>query len=205
MEKEFTGYLPTDAEINDIAEKFSFRDRDELRYSINNAFWQLKIYSYSKRTQRDPSELIQQLNHRCKEMQYTMSRLSASEMSCLEENYDEDAYGLINEVANKLSLIERLTQNTLHNIPSSVIIAKKIPVWWFIWELADLWKSEIGQMPRCNYSTINGYSGKFYRFILECAALDGGKVYISGAMIKNVLQQWHKDNPMHTRKNILDS
>ena len=132
-------------------------------------------------------------------MQQVISCLGMPELSCLEENYDDDVDSLLCEITNNLSMLERLTQNTLINTPSAVIIAKKIPVWWFVWELADLWKSEKREMPRCNYSTINGYTGNFYRFVLECASLDSDRVYVTGDIIRSVLKKWSKANPMYTR------
>jgi hypothetical protein len=199
MEKKFTGYLPTETEVADIAMKFHFPDITELRYSINNAYWQLKIFSYAKRSLREPTVLIKELNKRCKDMQQVISCLGMPELSCLEENYDDDVDRFLCEITNNLSMLERLTQNTLINTPSAVIIAKKIPVWWFVWELADLWKSEKREMPRCNYSTINGYTGNFYRFVLECASLESDRVYVTGDIIRNVLKKWSKTNPMYTR------
>lgn len=137
-------------------------------------------------------------------MQGVVSKLSAPELTCLMEHYDNGAEDLIYEVSNNLSLLERLTENTLINIPSAVIIAKKIPVWWFVWELADLWKAEIRTKPKCNYSVINGYTGKFYRFVRAVASLNDDKLYVSGATIKNVLEKWNQANPMYTRKEDID-
>lgn len=196
---KFTGYLPTDAEIADIAVKFNFTDMTELRYGINNAFWQLKIYSYAKRSLRDPSELIEELNKCSKDMRALISKLSTPELSCLQDNYDDNVENLIHNLANNVSVIERLTDNTLINMPAAVIIAKKIPVWWFVWELADLWKAEITKMPKCHYSLVNGYTGDFYRFVMACASLNNNKVYITGATIKNVLKKWSIANPMYAR------
>jgi len=204
MSDQFTGYLPTDAEIADIAVKFDFKDMIELRYGINNAYWQLKIFKYAKRTLRDPALLIKELNKCSKEMQDVISKLSTPEISCLDDNYDASAGNLIHDIAINLSVLERLTQNTLTNIPSAVIVAKKIPVWWFVWELADLWKAEIKKQPVCNYSIINGYTGNFYRFVLECASLNNDKVYVSGAMIKNVLKKWNEANPMYPRRAVIE-
>ena len=132
-------------------------------------------------------------------MQDVLSELSTPELSCLEDNYDADVDNFICEIANNVSMLERLTKNTLINAPSAVIIAKKIPVWWFVWELADLWKAEINDMPICNYSIINGYTGKFYRFVLECASLNSDGVYVTGSVIKNVLEKWTEANPMYVR------
>ena len=199
MNNKFTGYLPTETEILDIAVKFNFTDITELRYGINNAYWQLKIYSYAKRSLRDPTVLLKKLNKCSKDMQDVLSELSTPELSCLEDNYDADVDNFICEIANNVSMLERLTKNTLINVPSAVIIAKKIPVWWFIWELADLWKAEINDMPICNYSIINGYTGKFYRFVLECASLNSDGVYVTGSVIKNVLKKWTEANPMYVR------
>ena len=199
MNNKFTGYLPTETEILDIAVKFNFTDITELRYGINNAYWQLKIYSYAKRSLRDPTVLLKKLNKCSKDMQDVLSELSTPELSCLEDNYDADVDNFICEIANNVSMLERLTKNTLINVPSAVIIAKKIPVWWFIWELADLWKAEINDMPICNYSIINGYTGKFYRFVLECASLNSDGVYVTGSVIKNVLEKWTEANPMYVR------
>jgi len=199
MNNKFTGYLPTETEIADIVIKFNFTDITELRYSINNAFWQLKIYSYAKRSLRDPAVLLKELNKCSKDMQHIISRLSTPELSCLEDNYEAEVDDFLCELANEVSVLERLTQSTLINVPSAVIIAKKIPVWWFVWELADLWKAEINDMPVCNYSIINGYTGKFYRFVLECASLNSDSVYVTGATIKNVLEKWSKANPMYVR------
>ncbi len=137
-------------------------------------------------------------------MQSVVSKLSAHELTCLMENYDNGTDDLIYEVANNLSLLERLTENTLINMPSAVIIAKKIPVWWFVWELADLWKTEIRTKPKCNYSVINGYTGKFYRFVRAVASLNDDKLYVSGATIKSVLEKWSEANPMYTRKEDID-
>ncbi len=210
MSKKFTGCLPTDTEIADIAVKFNFTDRTELRYSINNAFWQLKIYSYAKQSLRDPAVLIKELNKCSKDMQHILSRLSTPELSCLKDNYDAEADAdagvdnFICELANNIAMLERLTQNTLNNIPSAVITAKKIPVWWFIWELADLWKAEIKDQPKCHYSIVNGYTGKFYRFVLACASLNNDRVHVTGATIKNVLKTWHKANPMYVRTAAID-
>jgi hypothetical protein len=204
MINQFTGYLPTDTEIADIAVKFNFSDRIELRYGINNAYWQLKIFSYTKRSLRDPAELLRELHQSSKDIQHVISRLSSTELLCLEDNYESSVSSLIYALANNLSMLERLTQNTLTNLPSAVIIAKKIPVWWFIWELADLWKAEIKKKPKCNYSVINGYTGSFYRFVLACAALDGNKVYVTGATIKEVLKKWHEVNPMFARMATID-
>ena len=200
MNEKFTGYLPTETEVTDIAVKFNFTDINELRYGINSAFWQLKIFSYAKCSLRDPTVLIEELNKCSKDMQGIISKLSDTELSCLEGNYDGDTDSFICEMASNAALLERLTKNTLINLPSVVIIAKKIPVWWFVWELADLWKSEKNDMPRCHYSTINGYTGKFYRFVMECAYLNGGEVYVNGEIIKNVLKKWSKANPMYVRK-----
>jgi hypothetical protein len=199
MNNKFTGYLPTETEILDIAVKFNFTDITELRYGINNAYWQLKIYSYAKRSLRDPTVLLKKLNKCSKDMQDVLSELSTPELSCLEDNYDADVDNFICEIANNVSMLERLTKNTLINVPSAVIIAKKIPVWWFVWELADLWKAEINDMPICNYSIINGYTGKFYRFVLECASLNSDGVYVTGSVIKNVLEKWTEANPMYVR------
>lgn len=199
MNNKFTGYLPTETEILDIAVKFNFTDITELRYGINNAYWQLKIYSYAKRSLRDPTVLLKKLNKCSKDMQDVLSELSTPELSCLEDNYDADVDNFICEIANNVSMLERLTKNTLINAPSAVIIAKKIPVWWFVWELADLWKAEINDMPICNYSIINGYTGKFYRFVLECASLNSDGVYVTGSVIKNVLEKWTEANPMYVR------
>jgi len=203
MNEQFAGYLPTETEVADIAVKFNFTDITELRYSINNAYWQLKIYSYAKRSLRDPTVLIKELNRCSKDMQYVISKLSTPELSCLKDNYDADIDSFICEIANNISMLERLTQNTLHNLPSAVIIAKKIPVWWFVWVLADLWKTEIKDMPSCNYSIINGYTGKFYRFVLECASLSDDRVYVTGAVIKNVLKKWSKANPMYVKRTAI--
>ena len=199
MNNKFTGYLPTETEILDIAVKFNFTDITELRYGINNAYWQLKIYSYAKRSLRDPTVLLKKLNKCSKDMQDVLSELSTPELSCLEDNYDADVDNFICEIANNVSMLERLTKNTLINAPSAVIIAKKIPVWWFVWELADLWKAEINDMPICNYSIINGYTGKFYRFVLECASLNSDGVYVTGSVIKNVLEKWTEANPIYVR------
>ena len=204
MTNKFTGYLPTESEIADIAVKFKFTDLIELCYGINNAYWQLKIFSYAKRSLRDPAVLIKELNKCSVDMQVIIAKLSAPELSCLEDNYDTSAGNFIHDMANNLSMLERLTNNTLINIPSAVIIAKKIPVWWFVWELADLWKNEIKSKPQCNYSTINGYTGRFYLFVLECASLNNDKVYVSGAIIKNVLRKWHEANPLYVRKTAID-
>jgi hypothetical protein len=133
-------------------------------------------------------------------MQGVVSKLSAPELSCLMDNYDNGIDDLIYEVANNLTLLEHLTENTLINMPSAVIIAKNIPVWWFVWELADLWKAEIKTKPTCHYSVINGYTGKFYRFVQAVAALNSDEVYVSGSTIKNVLEKWHEANPMYARK-----
>ena len=203
MKKKFTGYLPTETEVADIAVKFNFTDITELRYSINDAYWQLKIYSYAKRSLRDPTVLIKELNKCSRDMQHILSALSTPELSCLEDNFDADVDSFICEIANNVYMLERLTQTTLINVPSAVIIAKKIPVWWFVWALADLWKSEINNMPRCNYSIINGYRGKFYRFVLECASLNSDGVYVTGGIIKNVLEKWSKANPMHIRETTI--
>jgi hypothetical protein len=200
MGNKIISYLPTDTEIADIAVKFNFIDKIELRYGINNAYWQLKIFSYAKRTIRDPAILIKELNQCSKDMQGVVSKLSAPELSCLMDNYDSGVDDLIYEVANNLTLLEHLTENTLINIPSAVIIAKNIPVWWFVWELADLWKAEIKTKPTCHYSVINGYTGKFYRFVQAVAALNSDEVYVSGSTIKNVLEKWHEANPMYVRK-----
>jgi len=199
MKKKFDGYLPTETEVTDIAVKFKFTDITELRYGINNAYWQLKIYSYAKRSLRDPTILLEELNECCRDMRHILSELSTPELSCLKDNYDADVDNFISETANNVFMLERLTQNTLINVPSAVIIAKNIPVWWFVWTLADLWKSEIIDMPRCNYSIINGYTGKFYRFVLECSSLNCGDVYVTGSTIKNVLEKWSKANPMYVR------
>jgi len=200
MSKKITSYLPTDTEIADIAVKFNFKDKIELRYGINNAYWQLKIFSYAKRTLRDPSVLIKELNKCSRDLQNVVSRLSGPELSCLMEKYDNGLEDFIYEIANDLSLLERLTENTLVDIPSAVVIAKKIPVWWFVWELADLWKAEIRTRPTCHYSIINGYTGKFYRFVMEVASMNNDQVYVTGATIKNVLVKWHEANPMYQRK-----
>lgn len=200
MSNKITSYLPTDTEIADIAVKFNFKDKIELRYGINNAYWQLKIFSYAKRTLRDPSVLIKELNKCSKDLQNVVSRLSGPELSCLMDKYDNGFEDFIYEIANDLSLLERLTENTLVDIPSAVFIAKKIPVWWFVWELADLWKAEIGTRPTCRFSTINGYTGKFYRFVMEVASLNNDQIYVTGATIKNVLAKWHEANPMYQRK-----
>ena len=199
MNNKFTGYLPTETEILDIAVKFNFTDITELRYGINNAYWQLKIYSYAKRSLRDPTVLLKKLDKCSKDMQDVLSELSTPELSCLEDNYDADVDNFICEIANNVSMLERLTKNALINAPSAVIIAKKIPVWWFVWELADLWKAEINDMPICNYSIINGYTGKFYRFVLECASLNSDGVYVTGSVIKNVLEKWTEANPIYVR------
>lgn len=204
MTNKFTGYLPTEAEIADIAVKFDFKDLIELRYGINNAYWQLKIFRYAKRSLRDPAVLIKELNKSSKELQEIISKLSTPELSCLQDNCDASVSNFIDDIANNMTMLERLTQNTLINIPSAVIIAKKIPVWWFVWELADLWKAEIKSKPKCNYSIINGYTGKFYRFVLECASLNNDKVYVTGATIKNVLKKWHEANPMYAREATID-
>jgi hypothetical protein len=204
MSNKITSYLPTDTEIADIAVKFNFKDKIELRYGINNAYWQLKIFSYAKRTLRDPSVLIKELNKCSKDLQNVVSRLSGPELSCLMDKYDNGFEDFIYEIANDLSLLERLTENTLVDIPSAVFIAKKIPVWWFVWELADLWKAEIGTRPTCRFSTINGYTGKFYRFVMEVASLNNDQIYVTGATIKNVLAKWHEANPMYQRKTQYD-
>ena len=86
MEIKFTGYLPTETEVADIAVKFHFTDITELRYSINNAYWQLKIFSYAKRSLREPTVLIKELNKLCKYMKKTISFLGMPELSCLEDN-----------------------------------------------------------------------------------------------------------------------
>jgi len=204
MTDKFNGYLPTDTEIADIAVKFNFTDRIELRYGINNAYWQLKIFSYTKRSLRDPAELLRELNRSSEDLQHVISKLSSPEFLCLEDNYESSVSRLLSDITNDLSTLERLTQNTMTNLPSAVIIAKKIPVWWFVWELADLWKAEIKKKPECNYSVINGYTGSFYRFVLACADLDGNKVYVTGAIIKEVLKKWHEVNPMFARKARID-
>jgi len=204
MTNQFTGYLPTDTEIADIAVKFNFTDKIELRYGINNAYWQLKIFSYAKCSLRDPAELLNELQQSSRDMQHVISRLSSPEFLCLEDNYESSVSSLIYDIANNLSTLERLTQNTITNLPSTVIISKKIPVWWFVWELADLWKAEIKKQPKCNYSVINGYTGSFYRFVLACAALDSNKVYVTGATIREVLKKWHEVNPMFPRNETID-
>lgn len=204
MNHKFTGYLPTETEITDIAAKFNFTDRFELRYGINNAYWQLKIFSYAKQSLRDPTELIKDLNRCSIDMQEVIARLSAPELTCLEDNYDNSLSDLIDDLKNNIVMLERLTQNTLINLPSAVIIAKKIPVWWFVWELADLWKAEIKKKPQCHYSIINGYTGKFYRFVLACANLNNDRVYVTGATVKKVLRKWHEANPMYARKTDID-
>lgn len=204
MGNKITSYLPTDTEIADIAVKFNFTDKIELRYGINNAYWQLKIFSYAKRSIRDPAILIKELNKCSKDMQGVVSRLSAPELACLTDNYENGIDDLIYEVSNNLSMLERLTENTLINIPSAVIIAKNIPVWWFVWELADLWKAEIKTKPTCHYSVINGYTGKFYRFVQACAALNSDEVYVSGSTIKSVIEKWREANPMFVRKTEFD-
>jgi hypothetical protein len=204
MTNQFTGYLPNDTEIADIAVKFNFTDKIELRYGINNAYWQLKIFSYSKRSLRDPAELLSELHQSSKDMQQVISRLSSPEYLCLEDNYESSVSSLLYSIANNLSTLERLAQNTITNLPSTVIIAKKIPVWWFVWELADLWKAEIKKQPKCSYSVINGYTGSFYRFVLACAALDSDKVYVTGATIREVLKKWHEVNPMFARKATIE-
>jgi hypothetical protein len=204
MTDKFTGYLPTETEITDIAVKFDFKDKIELRYGINHAYWQLKIFSYAKRTLRDPAELIKELNESCKSMKSILSKLSTPELSCLEDNFDGSLHRFLYDMADNVSMLERLTENTLINIPSAVIIAKKIPVWWFVWELADLWKSEIKVKPVCHYSLINGYTGEFYRFVLACADLNSDRVYVTGATIRNVLKKWYEANPMYTRKTVFD-
>jgi hypothetical protein len=204
MTNKFTGYLPTDTEIADIAVKFNFKDKIELRYGINNAYWQLKIFSYANRTIRDPALLIEELNGCCKDMNNILSRLSAPELSCLEDNYDGGVHRFLSDLSANLSELEHLSHNTLINIPSSIIIAKKIPVWWFVWELADLWRAEIKSKPQCHYSVINGYTGKFYRFVVECASLNGNSVYVPGSIIKEVLKKWYEANPMYLRNREYD-
>lgn len=203
MDEKFTGYLPTETEVADIAVKFNFTDITELRYSINNAYWQLKVFSYAKRSLRDPTVLIKELYKCSKDMKHVLSCLSTPELSYLEENYDDDVNSFICEITNNVSMLERLTQNTLINSPSAVIIAKKIPVWWFVWELADLWKAEKNEIPKCNHSIIYGYTGSFYRFVLECASLDNDRVYVTGEVIKNVLKKWSKANPMYVRETVI--
>jgi hypothetical protein len=204
MTDKFTGYLPTETEIADIAVKFNFKDKIELRYGINHAYWQLKIFSYAKRSLRDPAVLIKELNECSKEMKTILSRLSTPELSCMEDHYDGSVHKFLYDMADNVSMLERLTENTLINMPSAVIIAKKIPVWWFVWELADLWKAEIKMKPVCNYSLINGYTGEFYRFVLACADLNSDRVYVTGATIRDVLKKWYEANPMFARKAILD-
>jgi hypothetical protein len=204
MKNKFTGYLPTDTEIADIAVKFNFKDKIELRYGINNAYWQLKIFSYTNRSIRDPSILIEELSHRCKEMSEILSRLSTPELSCMEDNHDGNVHKYLYDISNDIKALERLSENTLKNIPSTIIIAKKIPVWWFVWELADLWKAEIKSKPQCHHSVINGYTGAFYRFVVECASLNGNSVYVPGSLIKEVLKKWHEDNPMYLRKGVYE-
>ena len=97
MEKKFTGYLPTETEVADIAVKFHFTDITELRYSINNAYWQLKIFSYAKQSLRDPTELIKDLNRCSIDMQDIIARLSTPELTCLEDNYDNNLSEFIDE------------------------------------------------------------------------------------------------------------
>ncbi len=204
MSKKFTGYLPTETQIADIAAKFKFTDKTELRYGINNAFWQLKIFNYARSTNRDPAALIRELNASSKNMQEILSRLSSPELSCMEDNFDGAFSHFIYQLTSNVSTLERLTNNSLINVPAAVIVAKKIPVWWFVWELAELWKSEIQEKPNCYYSTDNGYSGRFYRFVMQCASLDNERVFVTGAIIKDVLNKWHKENPMYERTSTID-
>ena len=76
--------------------------------------------------------------------------------------------------------------------------------WWFVRVLADCWKAEIKEKPKCNYSiAINdgygGNTGEFYKFVTACTALDRAQLGVgisNGSTIKNVLKEWSKDNPM---------
>ena len=191
--------------IKPIADEFNFPNVDRLIDAINRAYTVPDNHKRNKLIKQYRGERIETLVTCCKEIKKAIRQIGDIDTSLLSSSYDsEKIVRLLMSITVKANEVETVATDALANMPEQERLSKRIPYWWFVEVLADFWKAEIKEKPKCNYSiAINdgdgGYTGKFYKFVTACTELDRAKLGVgisNGSTIKNILKEWSITNPM---------
>ena len=191
--------------IKPIADEFNFPNVDKLIDAIRRAYEVPDNHKRNKLFRQYKGERIETLVTCCKEIKMAIRQLGDIDTSFLSSSYDnEKIVRLLMSITVKANEVETVATDALANMPEQERLSKRTPYWWFVEVLADFWKAEIKEKPKCNYSiAINdgdgGYTGKFYKFVTVCTELDRAKLSVgisNGSTIKNILKEWSIDNPM---------
>lgn len=191
--------------IKPIADEFNFPNVDRLIDAINRAYKVPDNHKHNKDLKQYKGERIETLVTCCKEIKKAIRQLGDIDTSFLSSSYDsEKMVRMLMSMSVKANEVETVATDALANMPEQEKLSKRTPYWWFVEVLADFWKAEIKEKPKCNYSiAINdgdgGYTGKFYKFVTACTNLEREKLGVgisNGSTIKNVLKEWSVTNPM---------